>query len=304
MLISTPLYAIVIGLEILLSNIHHSRSYTWRDTFHNFSLSLLSGGTDLLMKGVSLAVLAACFTHRFFTLPIHWWYWLVLLLLVDGMHYWLHRLGHQCRFFWAVHVNHHSSEHFNFTTGFRAAVFEPLYRFLIFIPIALLGFRPLDILLVFALGEIWAILTHTEKVGKLGWLEYILVTPSHHRVHHASNTRYLDRNMGSVFIIWDKLFGTFQRELPATQYEPIRYGLTSQPEKFSVPGLIFHEWKGIWKDLGRRELGWKQKLGYLFGPPGWSHDGSRHTSNQLRASAKEQAGTAGNPDSSSLVRPQ
>jgi sterol desaturase/sphingolipid hydroxylase (fatty acid hydroxylase superfamily) len=198
------------------------------------------------------------------------------------MHYWLHRLGHYSRFFWAVHVNHHSSIHYNFTTGFRTGALEPFYSFLFFIPIAFAGFRPIDIFFMYSVGQVWAILTHTEKVKKLGWLEYIFVTPSHHRVHHASNPKYLDRNMGTVFIFWDKLFGTFQRELPPQQYESIRYGITHELENDSIPTLIFHEWAAIMRDLRRKDLSFKQRIMYLFGPPGWSHDGHSMTSKEMR----------------------
>jgi sterol desaturase/sphingolipid hydroxylase (fatty acid hydroxylase superfamily) len=273
-LITTPLYAIIIGVEILVSNIHHTRSYNWRETIHNFSLSIFSGIVDIVMRGISFAILAFFFVGSPLTLNHSFLYWLLLLLLVDMMHYWLHRLSHTCRLLWAVHVNHHSSSYFNFSVGFRAGVLEPLYRYLFFIPIAFAGFQPIDILLIYSITEIWAILTHTEKIRKLGWLEYILVTPSHHRVHHASNAKYLDRNMGSAFIIWDRLFGTFQEELPANAYEPIRYGLTKPPEKETIPAIIFHEWAAIWRDIRQPGLTWKQQLRYVLGPPGWRHDGN------------------------------
>ena len=289
-LITTPLYAIIIGTEIILSNLHGTHSYRRRDTIQNFALSICAGLVDLIMRGVSFALLSFFFGIAFLQLSHTWMYWLGLLLLVDMMHYWLHRLSHTCRLFWAVHVNHHSSPHFNFTVGFRAGVLEPLYRFVFFIPVALAGFQPADILLVYSITEIWAILTHTEKVRKLGWLEYILVTPSHHRVHHASNVKYLDRNMGSVFIWWDKLFGTYQEELPPAQYEPIKYGLTTQPQDDTLPAVIFHEWSAIWRDVRQPGLTWKQRLGYVFGPPGWSHNGSRFTSNALRHMERLQAG--------------
>jgi sterol desaturase/sphingolipid hydroxylase (fatty acid hydroxylase superfamily) len=209
-------------------------------------------------------------------------YWLLLLLAEDFVYYWLHRWDHEIRFFWAVHVTHHSSEHLNFTVGFRSSVFQPLYRFIYFIPLAFLGFRPIDILLVYSATQIWGIFVHTELIGKMGWLEYILVTPSHHRVHHASNSKYLDRNMGMFLIIWDQLFGTFQPELPEEEYEPLRFGLTRPLEDTGPVGVIFHEWQAIGKDLSREDIGWKEKWYYLFGPPGWSHDGSRLTSDQLR----------------------
>ena len=199
----------------------------------------------------------------------------------DFLYYWLHRFDHQIRLFWAVHVTHHSAEHLNFAVGFRSSVFEPLYRFIYFLPLALLGFRPLDIVFMYSATQIWGTFVHTEMIGKLGWLEYFLVTPSHHRVHHASNAKYLDKNMGMFLIIWDKIFGTFQAELPAEKYEPIRYGLTTNIEKPNAVNLVFSEWQAIIKDLRRKDLAFAQKLSYLLKAPGWSHDGSRKTSKQM-----------------------
>jgi hypothetical protein len=116
----------------------------------------------------------------------------------------------------------------------------------------------------------------------MGWLEYILVTPSHHRVHHSSNPKYLDKNMGMFLIIWDKLFGTFQKELDENEYQPIRYGLTKNIEKPNAINLIFYEWNEILKDISRNDISFSQKLKYVFGKPGYSHDGSRLTSDELR----------------------
>ena len=290
-LVSTPLYVIIIGAELLVSHLEGVKAYSLKDTLHNFALSMLTGATGLLMRGVSLVVLTFFFHIRPFSWEHSILYWLVLLLAVDMMHYWLHRLGHTCRLFWAVHCNHHTSTHFNFSVGFRTGALEPFYSFLFYTPVALAGFQPIDILLMYSICQIWAILTHTEKIKKLGWLEYIFVTPSHHRVHHASNPIYLDKNMGTVFIIWDKLFGTFQPELPASEYQPIRYGVTHPLEKNNLPTIIFHEWKGIVRDIRRRDISFKQKLMYVFGPPGWSHDGQRMTSEQMRQKERMQQTT-------------
>src|SRR6185295_952441 len=135
--------------------------------------------------------------------------------------YWLlHFVDHKCRFFWAIHVTHHSSEEYNLTTGFRSSVFQPFYRTIYFLPLPFLGFHPLDILFMYAATQLYGVLVHTEWNLRLGWLEHLLVTPSHHRVHHASNGRYIDKNMGMVFIVWDKIFGTFAPEDPA---DPPRY---------------------------------------------------------------------------------
>ena len=282
-LLTTPVYLFIIVLEVVLSNLHGKKSYSLADTLNNFVLMVLNGGLDLLFRSVYVVILFFVWEHRITEIGTPWVYWLTLLLAEDFAFYWLHRFDHEIRLFWAVHVTHHSSDKMNFTVGFRSSVLQPLYRFVYFIPLAWLGFRPMDIIFMYSATQIWGILIHTETIGKMGWLEYILVTPSHHRVHHASNARYLDRNMGMFLIVWDKLFGTFQEELPADRYQPIRYGLTKPLESQNPVHVVSHEWVSILKDLARRDLTWRQRIGYLFGPPGWSHDGSRKTSDELRA---------------------
>src|SRR6478752_2065739 len=225
-LISTPVYIIIIGLELLLSHLQHRKSYIFRDTLTNIYLMLLNGGIDLGFRIISLVVLNYFYVRAWISIENVFLYWLLLVLLEDLLYYWLHRFDHEIRLFWAVHVTHHSSHLMNFTVGFRSSVFQPLYRFIYFIPLAILGFKPLDIVFMYSLTQIWGIFVHTELIRKMGILEYFMVTPSHHRVHHASNPKYLDKNLGMFLIIWDKMFGTFQPELPETAYEPVRYGLT------------------------------------------------------------------------------
>ena len=280
-LISTPIYLIIIGLELVLSNIRHLKVYKVADTVTNVYLMLLNAGFDLLFRVVYLAVLNYFYQHSLIT-PLHGFvYWLALLLMEDFLYYWLHRFDHEIRLFWAVHVTHHSSETMNFTVGFRSSVFQPLYRFIYFIPLAWLGFAPIDILFIYAATQIWGILVHTQFIRKMGWLEYLMVTPSHHRVHHGANPRYLDKNMGMLLIIWDKLFGTFQPELPAEAYQPIKYGLTKNILHPNAISVVFHEWQQLWKDATQKDIPLKCRLRYVFGPPGYSHDGSRQTSKQL-----------------------
>lgn len=281
-LISTPLYLIIIGLEIVLSNYRYKKLYTVKDTAMNVYLMVLNSVVDVLFRGFYLVVLDYFYEHHILSLSNAVLYWMVLLLAEDFLYYWLHRFDHEIRLFWAVHVTHHSSEKMNFTVGFRSSVFQPLYRFIYFIPLALLGFKPLDIVFIYSATQIWGIFVHTELVKNMGWLEYLLVTPSHHRVHHASNARYLDKNMGMFLIVWDRLFGTFQKEIAAEDYEPIKYGLTKPLEKETPASLVFHEWRAIYTDLRRKDISFKNKLKYLFGPPGWSHDGTRFTSEQMR----------------------
>ncbi len=282
-LISTPIYFIIIGIELVLSHVSHRKAYTIKGSLANLYLMLLNSGIDLAFRLVYLAILQYFFLHAVMQWQNAFAYWLILLLAEDFLYYWLHRFDHEIRFFWAIHVTHHSSEQLNFSVGFRSSVFQPLYRFIYFIPLAWLGFKPLDIVFMYSATQIWGIFVHTEMINKMGWLEYVLITPSHHRVHHASNAKYLDKNMGMFLVLWDKLFGTFQPELSAGEYQSIKYGLTKNVEQPNAINIVFHEWKQMWKDVFQKGITFQQRWSYLLGPPGWSHDGSRLTSQEMRA---------------------
>ncbi len=281
LLISIPLYAILIGAEIILSNWQHRKFYSWKATLQNVYLTLVNAGLDFILRtAFYVSVLMWSYEQRFFTIENVYLYWFLLFILEDFAFYIEHRVDHYCRIFWAVHVTHHSSTEFNLTTGFRSSVLQPVYRFVYFIPIALMGFHPLDIVFMYSITQTYGILVHTQYIDRMPrWFEAIFVSPSHHRVHHASNIRYLDKNMGMCLIIWDKLFGTFQEEV---KNDPVVYGLTKPVEKSQNPFvIIFHEWQSIAKDLSKK-VSFGTKLKYLFMPPGWSHDGSSKTANQLR----------------------
>jgi sterol desaturase/sphingolipid hydroxylase (fatty acid hydroxylase superfamily) len=277
-LISTPIYAIVIGAEILFSYFHQHHNYSKRGTIENVYLMFLNMGLDILMRGLCLLILNFFFQFHFVELKNQWAYWIALIIGQDFLFYVLHYVDHYVRFFWAVHVTHHSSEEFNLTVGFRSSVFQPLYRFIYFIPLSLFGFDGKDIMFIYSATQIYGILIHTKYVKKLGPLEWILSTPSHHRVHHASNIPYLDKNMGMLLIIWDRMFGTFAEE---KDDEPVRYGLTENINNHHPVNVVFHEWQGMAKDV-KKSSSLKHKLKYLFSPPGWSHDGSKKTAKQLR----------------------
>lgn len=277
-LLSFPIYTILILGEILYSHFHHLKLYSLKGTIHNIVLSTLNALLDILMRSVCLGVLNYFYQFHFYQITNTFWYWFVLVIGQDFMFYWLHRVDHYCRLFWAIHVTHHNSEEFNLTVGFRSSVFQPIYRFIYYIPLTLLGFKGIDIMLVYSATQIFGILVHTQTIGKLGFLEYIFVTPSHHKVHHGKNPLYLDKNMGMLLIIWDKLFGTFQEE---NEHEKVEFGLTKPIGKDNIWYLIFHEWIEMWKDIKKAPT-LKDKWMYVFGPPGWSHDGSKKTSHQLR----------------------
>lgn len=289
---STPLYTFLILGEIILSNIQDRHFYTVKDTITNVYLMLLNGGIDLLSRGITWGILAWFFQYRLFEIQNPILYWFVLFVAEDFVFYILHVVDHYSRFFWASHVTHHSSEQFNLTVGFRSSVFQPLYRFIYFIPLSLMGFKAIDIAVMYSITQIYGIMVHTSYIPKfrkkpLKWLEYVIVTPSQHRVHHASNVEYLDKNMGMCLSIWDRMFGTFQEEIDDL---PIKYGLVSPLENRNAVNIVFHEWVKIGKDM-QRPIGFFTKIKYIFMPPGWSHDGSTKTSEGLRAELKAEKDT-------------
>jgi len=280
---TTPLYTIVIVGEILLSNYQNRYYYTIKDTITNLYLMFLNGGLDLLSRGITWGILAYLFKFHFLEIQNPILYWLLLFLAEDFLYYLLHVVDHYTRFFWASHVTHHSSEQFNLTVGFRSSVFQPLYRFIYFIPLSLFGFEVVDIAVMYSITQIYGILVHTSyfpKLNKMPYklLEYVFVTPSQHRVHHASNTEYLDKNMGMCLSIWDRMFGTFQEEIDDL---PIRYGLTYPLENRGAANIVFHAWIDLWNDLNKPSS-FTTKIKLLFMPPGWSPDGSTKTSKELR----------------------
>jgi sterol desaturase/sphingolipid hydroxylase (fatty acid hydroxylase superfamily) len=268
LLFSAPLIALLIIIELVLSNCEKIRLYSVRETVTTLFLAMINGSFDFILRMVVvLPVLLWAYQYHF----LNWsekgmLYWFLLFIFEDCAFYILHCVDHYNRVFWAVHVTHHSSIDFNISTGFRSSVFQPLYRTIYFLPLTLLGFEPLDILLMYAITQIYGALIHTQKISKLGWLEWILVTPSHHRVHHASNGIYLDKNMGMCLIIWDRLFGTFQKELVE---EPVKYGVTQNIEDRSLQNMVFHEWKNLWDDIKNSSLPKKEKWKHLWHGPGW-----------------------------------
>lgn len=267
LLITTPLFAAAIALDWGLSLYHRRKTYDAGDTAISLYLMIVNGVVDVAMGGATLLFLSVCYSFRPFVFaPEGFWYWTALFFLQDFFYYILHYVDHHCRLFWAMHVTHHSSEHFNFSTGLRASVLEPLYRMLFFAPIALLGFQPADILVMYAVTQIVGVFVHHDTCGKLGPLEWIFVTPSHHRVHHGSNTKYLDKNIGMTLIVWDRLFGTFVEEDPA---EPVRYGITKPVKDRGPVNILLHEFRDMWRDVRYEARNWRERFGFVFGPPGW-----------------------------------
>ena len=266
-------------VEMGLSYWENRKYYEIKDTITNIYLTLFAFILNLAVKAATFFVLNYTWQFRLFEIKNVIAYWAVLVVTQDFLYWVLHYIGHYCRLFWAMHVTHHSSEHFNLTTGFRSTVFEPLYRVFFYLPLALIGFTAMDILYAYLITQLYGNLVHTQYQIKLPkWYGWVFVTPSHHRVHHASNVPYLDKNMGMMLIIWDRIFGTFREEdLP----EPIRYGLTKQPEYKGPADVIFHEWKALLDDV-KQAPGFTTKLKYFLNSPGWSHDGHTQTARMIQ----------------------
>ncbi|MRJ76879.1 C-5 sterol desaturase [Aeromicrobium sp. SMF47] len=233
--------------------------------------------TSLTMFGASIAFSAVFRTAAFLlytVLYVHvapWhlsasnpWTWVGVIIGVDFLWYVYHRFAHRVRIGWAGHQAHHSSLFFNFSTALRQK-WNQWFEVLIWLPLPLLGVPPWMIYFVFSLNLIWQFHLHTEKIEKFPrWWEAVFNTPSHHRVHHGSDAIYLDRNYGGIFIVWDRLFGSFQPEL----HRPT-YGLTVPVDTYNVWSLQYGEYKKIWQDV-RQARGVRDKLGYVLGPPGWA----------------------------------
>ena len=196
------------------------------------------------MKAVFLLLFA--FLHRYapVDMGLAWYGWVLLVLVNDFIYYVFHRLGHRCRFMWAFHVTHHSSQKYNFSVAIRLNLFILPLHFLFMLPLALLGFRPEAILAINSITTLYQLWVHTELVGKLGVLDRIFNTPSNHRVHHGSNPQYLDRNYGAMFIFWDHLFGTYEPEVEA----PV-YGLTRNVDSYNPVTLTLHEARAMFHDV-------------------------------------------------------
>lgn len=278
-LYAIPAFIALLLIEAAWARRHPEvRGYEVRDTFASLSMGIINVGVSTAAKLLSIPLYLVVYEHRVLDLAtLGAWSWVILFFAEDLCYYWFHRSHHEVRLLWAAHVNHHSSRHYNLSTALRQAVLTPITGPLFWTPLALVGFPPHMILTMQAISLLYQFWIHTESIGKLGVLEEVLNTPSHHRVHHGKNVAYLDRNHGGILIVWDRLFGTFERER-----EPVVYGLTKDIETFNPLRIGFHEVAAIARDVARAPtLG--AKLGYAFAPPGWSHDGSTKTATELRA---------------------
>ena len=280
---AVPGFILLLIVEMIVSLRRDKSRYEARDTLTSLMLGTVSQVAGALVGAAVIGIAVWVYQFRLFDIGIEfstwWWAWILCFFLDDLAYYAFHRSAHRVRWFWASHVIHHSSQHYNLSTALRQTWtgFFSL-GFIFRLPLFLIGFPPAMVFFCAGLNLIYQFWIHTEAIGRMPrWFEAVMNTPSHHRVHHGVNPRYLDANYAGVFIIWDKMFGSFVAE---RDDEPVRYGIVKQLGSFNILWAAVHEWVGIAKDVWAAP--WKHKLSYMWREPGWSHDGSRATSAMIK----------------------
>ena len=262
--IGAPIVLAMIFFEILVSNFQNQNFYKKSDTLCTIGLLLGNIIVAFAIKGTVLAFHIYLYQFRAFDfvnqIPI-WALWIITFISIDLVFYIYHRMSHRIRFLWAIHLSHHSSEEMNFAVSFRQAWFGPISKIPFFMVLPLLGFDPTIVAVAGVISTLWGIVGHTQVIGKLGPLEWIFNTPSHHRVHHGSNKQYIDKNYGNLLIIWDRMFGTFEPE-----GEAVKFGLVNNVNTFNPVKVTFIAWKSMIKDL-KQKNSFFEAIKVIFGPP-------------------------------------
>jgi sterol desaturase/sphingolipid hydroxylase (fatty acid hydroxylase superfamily) len=273
-----PFFAITIFIENFYMIKKYPERIKLKDSFTSIGMGLGSVVIDTFFtKFIILSIYTFFYQFSLFKIDPSPIAWIVLLFLEDFCYYWFHRIGHESRFFWASHVIHHSSESYNLSTAVRQTWTGSVINTLFWIPLILLGFSPLMVMIQQSISLIYQFWIHTETIGQMGFLEKILNTPSHHRVHHGSDLKYLDKNYAGIFIIWDKLFGSFQKE-----EETPNYGLVKNINTYNPIKIAYGEWYHILKDVIHSKS-ISQAFGHIFKPPAWSPQGGTTTAELQRS---------------------
>ncbi len=280
--LAVPAFTILILAEMIIGWKSGRARYEGKDTMTSMLMGLGSTVAGALSAAFFIGTSYWVWQNfGIFDIGTALWVFVLAFVLDDLAYYWIHRMGHRMRWMWAAHVIHHSSQHYNLSTALRqtwTGAFTPGILFKM--PIFLLGIEPAIVFFVAGINLVYQFWIHTEAIDKMPrWFEYIFNTPSHHRVHHANNPRYLDANYAGVFMAWDRMFGSF---IPEQKEEACRYGLVTDLGTFNPLRVAVHEWLGIFKDIWSAKR-WKHKAMFLLAPPGWTPDGSRMTSDMIRA---------------------
>lgn len=274
-----PIFVLLIIIEAVISQIYNKELYQTKDAFASIGMGIGSVVINLLMKGLAFAAYLKIYEYRLFDIGWQWWAWVLVFFLDDFTFYWYHRSAHEVRILWAAHVNHHSSKHMNLATALRQSWGELFFKYFFWAWLPLIGFHPLMVFTMISISLIYQFWVHTTLINRFpNFFEMIFNTPSHHRVHHATNIRYLDKNHAGILIVWDRLFGTFEEE--RVDEKPI-YGITTNIHTYNPFKIASHEYIAVIKDVKRAPT-FKDKLAYIFMPPGWSHDGEDQRAKTLQ----------------------
>lgn len=262
--LSVPIFFILIGVELAYAFYKKLQYYRFNDSISNLSQGIGSQITGLFMKTALFFGYTYIFKHwRLFDLPNTIWVLIILFIGVDFFYYWFHRMSHQINALWAAHIVHHQSEEYNLTVALRQSWFQSWFSWVFYLPLAFIGFDPLLFVTLSAFNTLYQFWIHTRAIKSMGFLEHILNTPSHHRVHHGSNPKYIDKNHAGTLIIWDKLFGTFQKE-----EEDVYYGITTPLASWNPVWANFHYWIELWQ-TAKKSTTLGDKLNVFIKPPGW-----------------------------------
>jgi len=258
-----PAFFIFVYIEYKIAqNQKRTTVFKYESTVANFSIGIAERLLNLFIAASFYQLYDWVYrNYALFDISSAWYVWVLILLATDFVWYWYHRLGHEINFLWAAHIVHHQSEEFNLSAAARITTFQALFRNIFWCVLPFIGFHPTMIITILLVHGAYSFFTHTQLVGKLGWLEHVFITPSLHGVHHASDEKYLDKNYGDVFVFWDKLFGTFQ-----TEEEPPKFGLTHPLKSYSFLWQHFHYYLEI-GEAYKRANGFKAKWNALFGSP-------------------------------------
>jgi len=281
------IYGVLIVIELAFELTQKVRGYKLGDTLCSLTMGGFYIGMSVLMKGFTLWFFYYVQKYALFDFGQSWVAFIACYIAVDFLFYWYHRCIHEVRVGWAAHVAHHSSEEFNLgATAFRQSFAEPLLEPFFYVGAVLIGFDPLMVLVAIQINLIYMFWVHLRRFPKMHpAIEWLFVTPSHHRVHHAANIQYLDKNYSGTFIIWDRMFGSFAEEI-----ETPEFGIVQQLRHNNPIRASFDSWIALAGDVWRAK-GVRNKLGYLFRPPGWAPDGQGMTTRQRREAA-DAAGSA------------
>ncbi len=263
-ILSIPIYFALIGIELAIQAVKKYKIYRLNDAITNISCGITQQVTGIFFKILSITVYQLVYENfALFEILPTWYNLIILFVLADFFYYWAHRKSHEINLFWGGHVVHHQSEDYNFSVALRQGSFQIIWTFFFYLPLAILGFDTLSFVLMSGLVTVYQFWIHTETIGKLGPVEWVMNTPSHHRVHHGRNPKYIDKNHAGVFIIWDRMFGTFQKE-----EERPTYGITKPTESWNPVWVNLQHYVEMGRGL-KHMRGFQNKMNYIFNKPGW-----------------------------------